>query len=439
MVIGQFNTYPHGGAFMAAHRIHQQLRADGVDSRFYYRYADRPAPHDDSCHRLEFSPPSTWWQSNPIAREASKRRRRRIHRSYDRHLAPRRDQVSGFTMAELPDPTSWNVRDLGLDVVHLHGVGHFLDYPSFFQSIPRGMPIVWTLHDMFPFTGGCHYSAGCTRFQQKCGACPILAEPGLGDASQQAMIAKQRALRGHRLQVVAPSQWILEQAKKSPIWPASTCFFQVRYGLDLHQFSPRPKLQAKQSLGISPEKVLIGFGADNLADPRKGLAELGAAIRQLPPDPQLEFGLFGQGQLPPELLAGRRVHSFGFVSDPIQQSQIYSACDCVVLPSREDNQPSVGLESLACGTPLVGCRAGGIPEFVIPGATGLLVEPGNVQQLRDAVQWMWAHPEARRHMGERGRLMMLRDFEIVQQARQVRNVYLKALSEWDSSRSQRAA
>jgi glycosyltransferase involved in cell wall biosynthesis len=185
--------------------------------------------------------------------------------------------------------------------------------------------------------------------------------------------------------------------------------------------------------------VLIGFGADNIADERKGMLDLLTALDRLPPELEVEAIAFGAGKLPRIPEGIKRVHELGFISEPERQSLVYSACDFVVVPSREDNQPSVGLESLACGTPVVGTRAGGIPEYVQEGITGLLAGVGDQIGLAERIAWLAANPEARQVMGQRGRMMVQREFEITRQTGIYRQLYAASLAATNVNRSRRAA
>ncbi|MFN5320809.1 MAG: glycosyltransferase [Planctomycetota bacterium] len=439
MRIGQFNTHPHGGAFIAAARFHDELVAQGVDSRFYYRIAHRPAPEHGSYQPLSFASPSRWQKLNPWNKENEHLRRRRVHDLFDLHLSGRPVPGDNFTMAELADPTRLDWNGLGIDIVHLHWIAHLADYPSFFHSIPRGTPIFWTLHDMFPVTGGCHYSAGCSHFSSGCGDCPLVLNRHPDDVSAESFQAKRKALQGHRLQVIAPSQWLLDLARQSPIWPETTEFRLVRYGLDLQQFKPHGKAAARAALGLGSEALLIGFGADNLTDARKGLPDLLNALELLSPDLNVEAILFGSGKLEVLPASLKHVHQFGFVSDPERQALLYSACDLVIVPSREDNQPSVGLEALACGTPVVATRAGGIPEYVHHGVNGLLAEPADPQDLHRQIDWMLRHPDARQVMAQRGRMQVQREFEITRQTGLYRQLYAASLAGATASANRRRA
>jgi len=439
MRIGHFNTYPHGGAFIAAARFHEELLDQGLESSFFFRHSQRPAPSHPSYQELAFSGPSRWQKMNPWHKESEHLRRRRVHDLFDLHLSARPVPGDNFTMAEQAEPTRLNWSDLNLNVVHLHWIAHLADYPSFFQSIPRGTPVFWTLHDMFPLTGGCHYSAGCNRFKSGCGNCPLVVNCNPEDVSAESFEAKRKALRNHRMHVIAPSQWLLSLAQSSPLWPDNTEFTLVRYGLDLQQFKPHAKAAARSALGMDCKGMLVGFGADNIADERKGMLDLLHALDRLPSGLGVEAITFGSGKLSRIPKGIKRLHELGFIAEPERQALIYSACDFVIVPSREDNQPSVGLESLACGTPVIGTRAGGIPEYVQEGITGLLADVGDQIGLAERIAWLAANPEARQVMGQRGRLMMQREFEITRQTGIYRQLYAASLAAPSVNRSRRAA
>jgi glycosyltransferase involved in cell wall biosynthesis len=136
--------------------------------------------------------------------------------------------------------------------------------------------------------------------------------------------------------------------------------------------------------------------------------------------------LFGAGEI--QDLAGLpRIHQMGYIDSIEMQRLIYSAVDIVVVPSREDNQPQVGLEAMACGTPVVGFHAGGIPDYVRHEQTGLLAKLGNETQLADQIIWLANHPLQRKQMGQRARQMMESEFELHQQTSKYLNLYRTVL------------
>ncbi len=440
MRIAHFNTFPHGGAATAAMRIHAGLkgfRSSVVSSQFWYRSNEREPIADPRFRPIEFVPPA----DGPVHRahsffshRATRQRQKQIYRLFDAHLANRPREMETFAMAELPESTVLNWPEIDADIAHLHWISFLADYPSFFDSIPRHVPLVWTLHDMNPLTGGCHYAGDCQLYRSGCGNCPQVIQPGSNDVSRHSFAAKQAALSKRINTVVAPSQWLLEAARSSSIWPETTSFHCIPYGLNLHPFRPVDKQLARRELGIETNGVLIGFGADDLNAPRKGICHLLNALRTVQGDsldaksdvPRVGGLLFGAGKVEhrdglPEL------HEMGFVDSIDRQRLIYSAADFVVVPSLEDNQPQVALEAMACGTPVIAFDAGGIPEIVRHGVTGLLAKRGRADDLADQVAWLSVRGGVREQLGHNARKMMESEFEVSRQSARYIELYQSIL------------
>lgn len=422
MKVAQFNTFPYGGAANAAMRIHRGLQQNRIDSRFYYHRNTKSPVADPSFHQIEFSPPKYGVFSGAIQKRVDRKREKEIYQLYNDHIAMRPPSQETFSMARLPEPTFLDWKSLDADIAHLHWISFFADYPSFFGSIPNSVPIVWTLHDMNAFTGGCHYTNGCTRFKFGCGTCPQVTNGCPTDVSRSTFKVKQAALRPKNIHVVTPSDWMRTQAMQSDIWPAQASFRTIRYGLDLDVFRPLDKQAARLELGIKSDAVLIAFGAEDVNNKRKGIQHLLPALANLKTNQNVECVMFGSGEI--ESTDGvPHIHQLGYVESETRQAQIYSAADIVVVPSREDNQPQVGLESMACGTPVVGFDAGGIPEYVRDGATGLIANHGDEAHLADRLSCLVDNQGARLNMGQQARLMMEREFEIKQQTQKYVEFY----------------
>ncbi len=420
MIIDHFCTFPHGGAGTAARRLHERLRDTGIDSRFNYWKDQTSQDLGQDYRRIEFVELKS---VNPLSRKLEKRRRRQICDRYDKHLATRPDNFELFTIPWTLERTKLKFSRELTDIVHLHWTAFFIDYPSFFASIPDAVPIVWSLHDMNPLTGGCHYSSGCSRFTVGCGNCPQISEPSPRDVSFEAFRDKQRSLRKKKIHVITPNQWLSQLAQHSRIFPNSTEFHVIRLGLDENVFKPTGKLEARQRLGIDSEKTLIAFGAEDIENYRKGFHHLLAALRDVHAQRPIECLVFGSGQLPSDRIGLPKFHDFGFIESDERQSLVYSAADMFVLPSREDNQPQTGLESMACGTPVVGFRAGGIPEYVIPHQSGLLAAMGNEHEMAEQIIWLIDHPSERIQISKTARQLITASFTAEQQSQNYINLY----------------
>lgn len=426
MRIAHFNTFPYGGAANAASRIHHPLVSTGVDSQFYFGLNDKQVATDATSHQVSFPDPRPGFLGTAISGKIQRRRQRRIHRLYDRHLADRSIDGETFSMAELSEPTRLDWASLNADVAHLHWISFFADYPTFFNSIPASIPLVWTLHDMNAFTGGCHYAGGCQRFESGCGHCPQVLHGDKTDVSRSSFRAKRKSLKNRQCHVVAPCHWLLDQARLSPVWPRSTTFQVIHYGLDLDRWKPLDKQMAREKLGIESDAILVGFGAEDIHNHRKGFQHLLGALRTTQSHSdhpsKIEGLFFGSGTIDQDSTLPA-MHHLGYVNQPERLQLIYSAADIFVVSSLEDNQPQTGLEAMACGTPVVGFRAGGIPEYVRDGTTGMTAPIGDEIQLARCMQQLADNRELRIQMGLNARRMMEEEFEFSRQTQRYIQLY----------------
>lgn len=420
--VSHFNTFPYGGAATASLRTHAKLIQQGVDSQYYWFRDERNGAHGPHINQVALTPPKTTFLKSLFGKKKQRQQQKEIYRLFDTHLQNRDPALETFSMARLPEPGAIPAHASNVDVVHLHWISFFADYPSFFGSIPHHVPIVWTLHDMNPFTGGCHYSGGCERFTSGCGRCPQIVSPGPQDVSVDSINAKQAALHGREIHVTAPSQWMLDLAKQSPVWPAGTTFTKIHLGFDLETFFPVGRAGARQELGIESDAVLVAFGADDLNSKRKGFHHLLAALRQLKTDSKVECLVFGGGEIPDDADLPP-IHHLGFIDSPDRQRLAYSASDLVVVPSREDNQPQVGLEAMACGVPVIAFDAGGIPEYVRDRETGCLVSLGDEASLAKKISGLCDLESFRTRLGDAALAMVQNEFELSCQTQTYHDLY----------------
>lgn len=314
------------------------------------------------------------------------------------------------------------------DVLQLHWVAGFLDYGAFFRWLPEKTRLVWTLHDMNAFTGGCHYDAGCGRFTQGCGACPALGSRQDEDLSAQVWRRKQKsleALPAGKLHIVTPSRWLAEQAKRSALlsrFPRSV----IPYGLDTDVFRPRDPHAERERLGIPLRSKVILFLADGVSDPRKGCDLLLQALAGITDSPDLFLLTLGRGE-PVEFRGFPHVH-LDAVADDSRLSSVYSAADVFVAPSLQDNLPNTVLESMACGTPVVAHSAGGIPEAVRQNETGFLVPSGDVAELGSAIRRVLENDSMRADMSRNCRRIATAEYAIDIQARRYVTLYTEIAS-----------
>lgn len=320
------------------------------------------------------------------------------------------------------------------DVINLHWVSEFLDYGAFFEWLPEELPVIWTLHDMSPFTGGCCYDLECGKFRQNCGTCPQLGSLDQSDFTHAAWKRKAKyygSLALERFHVVTPSSWLRNELKRSSLlsrFPDSV----IPYGLDLEAFRPRDRRIAREILGIPHDMRVLLFVSQDISTPRKGFPILAKALEGMQSDNIFLLSL-GIGHST-EVQRFPHLHIPSVNHDGLL-SLIYSAADVFVLPSLADNLPNTMLESMACGTPVVAFATGGIPEGVRPGVTGLLAKTGDAKELRSAILGLLGNEALRSEMAANCRKIALAEYSLKLQAERYTELYESMLT---SSKAKRA-
>jgi glycosyltransferase involved in cell wall biosynthesis len=406
MKIAVVNTYDvQGGAARAAARLHSALDAAGADATMLVAHKQG---QDDHVHVLE---PRSVCRALRVADDLGRRLA----------LLPyRKTRPDGYEAFQPDRPLLGRLLERQLpsvDLINLHWVAELLDFTSLPRLAMRA-PIVWTLHDMLPMTGGCHYDGGCDRYRQQCGACPQLGSTSTTDLSATIFARRRSAfaqIPAARLHFVAPSRWLADQVRGSPLCGR----FQVSvipYSLDLEVFAPSDRASARASLGLAQDRVAVLFVADDLSNRRKGMRLLLEALEGLR-DLSARLLLISVGRAALEVPAGLEYRHFPFVGDDRQLARIYSAADVLAIPSLQDNLPNTMVEAMACGTAVVGFATGGIPDLVRPGETGWLVPSGSIDGLRATLRRIAADPGAAHDMGRRARDLVLSECSPAVQAR----------------------
>ena len=404
-----------GGAGRAAHRLHSGLRRIGQDSAMFV--AERLS-HDPTVR--------AWMPSGDVAvHPGAGSPLARAPRSLARYLKSRPPGSEFFSddrhargvdqVAQLPEA----------DVVNLHWVARFIDHRVFFSTVPPCTPVVWTLHDMNAFTGGCHYDAGCGRYVQRCGACPQLGSDAAVDLSRHIWRRKHRSYEGieaGRLHVVTPSRWLAGEARRSTLlgrFPVSV----IPNAVDVEAFAPRDRRFARQVLGMHPDAEVVLFVADWADNRRKGLALLTEALAGLSHRSRLLLLSVGHDKSMAENPVRNARRHLGPVSNERLLSVVYSAADVFVIPSVQDNLPNTVLEAMACGTPVVGFSTGGVPDMVRPGHTGLLAPVGDGAALCQALDWLLQDEAGRSAMAANCRRIAVEEYALETQSRRYLELY----------------
>ena len=326
------------------------------------------------------------------------------------------------------------------DVLNLHWVTRFLAPSQIAGFLALGKPVVWTLHDQWPMTGGCHYPAGCRQFTSQCGDCPQLDEDPFKIVE---MIFRDKMdAYADRVAVVTPSQWMANEARASRVFRNSRIEV-IPNGLDLRAFSPRPKSQARAALGMPADAFVVLFACSSALESRKGadlLNEIAVSLGRMREfDPirksgRLRLLLFGWSTDGVTSRILREKH-LGFLNDDDGLAAAYSAADVLLHLASEDNLPNTVAEAMACGTPVIAFDAGGARELVADGETGRLIPAKDVDACVNALCDLIRNRESCATMGNRSRKRMEESFGDDLQARR----YLRLFEELIRNPAEKAA
>jgi len=278
------------------------------------------------------------------------------------------------------------------DIFHLHYVTQgFLSLNTIEKLLQTNKPMVWTLHDMWPFTGGCHYSGECKFYQWGCGNCKFLKSPSPNDLSAALFRKKEKIFQNKNITVVACSKWLAKIAKESLLFKGVK-IIDIPNPIDQTEFYSIDKKNAKKELGLKENKIYLLFAAGNIFDERKGIQYLIDALKLLSETPELikniELLVMGKSNINLNDYFPVPVNYFGQVSGIENLRRIYNAADSFLLPSVQDNLPNTIMESLACGTPVIAFKTGGVPEMIIHKETGFLAEERSAISLSDGIKWL---------------------------------------------------
>lgn len=268
------------------------------------------------------------------------------------------------------------------DLVHLHWVNSLVSTRAL-SKVKK--PVVWTLRDMWPFTGGCHQSLECDRFMKECGNCPQLGSTSERDLTRFVLRHKRKSLP-EDICIVGISRWISERARQSAVF-RSCKVTTISNNVDTELFSPLPKQLARQALGLDNDKKIVLVGALDIDSVYKGFDLFLDAIARLQNENvQIVFFGHAKGEIPVSL--GVPITSLGFLSDAISLRLAYSAADVFVAPSRADAFGKTLVEAMSCGTPVVCFDATGPKDIVEHRMSGYKAEPFSSLDLAQGIQWV---------------------------------------------------
>lgn len=394
MKILHINTHDRGGAFQAVYRLHQGLLDNQIDSKILVLY------HTDKENKLK-KVYSFFDELNVFLRYRYTFKYKKLYKKYAKLIAKKKEVQFTFTESAYNILAHRLVKEA--DIIHLHWVAHFLDYESFFRKINK--PVVWTLHDKNPLNGGFHYDIYFLEEYK------ILNQNIQKEKKEAYQFCKN-------LQVVCPSKWLHELAKNSELLGKYTHHY-IPYSLDTHIFSPHSKIEARKYFKLPLHKKIVLFVADAIGDVRKGLHYLLEALEKVENEDMI-LVTTGQGDVKNIDLIH---YELGFFTDDSQIAMAYNCADIFVIPSLEDNLPNTVLESMACGTPIIGFEVGGIKDMIQNEENGYLVEIKNSNQLAEKITYLLKNNTLRKQMSKNARKMAENYYQLNIQAQKYIELY----------------
>ena len=287
-------------------------------------------------------------------------------------------------------------------------------------------PLVWTLHDMWPLTGDCHYAMDCEGYQSICGPCPLMKFPYRYDLSRWIWKWKFRAWHNLPITFICPSNWMADNVRSSSLFN-NLRVEVIANGLDLQLFFPGNRALARKRLGLPVNKSLVLFSAMRAShNPFKGFLFIEALIAQLIGlgwEDRLELVILGSFTNQNQHHFRIPVHFLGHLKDDFSLSLVYNAVDVLLAPSIIDNLPNTITEALACGTPCVAFDVGGIKDQVKTEINGYLANPFHAEEMAYGIHKVIMDSNNWQRLSRNARQTAENHFDIKKQVKRISDIY----------------
>lgn len=371
-----------GGAAIAASRLMESLKNNGIKAKLLVR--DKQTDQVSVVH-VKHNWLSVWnfvWE-RVVIWKANRFKRKNL---FAVDIAN-----TGTDITSLPEFQQ-------ADIIHLHWINQgMLSLKNIRKILKSGKPVVWTMHDMWLFTGICHYAKQCTNYQNECHHCPFLYGKGKKDLSTRTFFRKKKIYQTAPITFVACSHWLEGIAKKSTLLAGQTVI-SIPNPINTNLFRPSDKKKAREKYNLPQDTLLILFGSMKIQDKRKGAVYLIKACEMLVKEhPELKEKLgvvvFGHQSASLEESIPFRVYPLEYVANEHDLPDVYNAVDLYVTPSLEDNLPNTIMEAMACGVPCVGFDVGGIPEMIDHLHNGYVAQYQSSEDLANGIHWTLTTPE----------------------------------------------
>lgn len=303
-----------------------------------------------------------------------------------------------FTIPFIGSDISEHPEVKSTDILHLHWInGGYISLKILSKLTELNKSIVWTLHDMWPFTGGCHYTGECRKFEFECGECPALKFKGKKDLSNKIFKQKDKIYMDKNINVVTCSKWLAEEAGSSRLFKDKNISV-IPNPIDTEIFKPHPQNESRNKLGIPLDKIVIMFSSFTVYEKRKGFELLKDSLNEIfnnQTELRDKINVIVLGSAGNEIISEIpfKVILPGRISDDKMISHYYSAADFFVAPSLQENLSNTVMESLSCGTPVVAFKIGGMPDMIEHKVNGYLVDRISTIGLANGIKWLFMSKE----------------------------------------------
>lgn len=365
-----------GGAARAAYRLHRALLEQGIDSKMLVQRKER--------HEQEIMRPSGIVDQLVYKLQAFMEERTLKFYGYSPSIPFSTNLISSHSMLR-------SIKEIDPDIIHLHWIGGGMLKIEDLSKIDK--PIVWSLHDMWAFTGGCHYDDECRLYRNSCGNCKVLGSRKEDDLSKKTLHRKEKTFsKISNMIIIGLSKWLANCAKESTLFKDKKVV-NLPNPIDTNRFQPFDQKKARELLNLPQKKKLIFFGAMNAtSDTRKGFKELNEALDKLNAT-DVELVVFGSNESNKVHNFEFKTHYLGSLVDDITLQVLYNAADILVVPSLQENLSNVIMESLSCGVPVVGFDIGGNSDMIEHKKNGYLAQPFSSDDLARGIEWVINHKD----------------------------------------------
>jgi glycosyltransferase involved in cell wall biosynthesis len=276
---------------------------------------------------------------------------------------------------------------LNADIVNLHNLHGSYFNPFALPGLTKTKPVVYTLHDMWSFTGHCAHSFDCDKWQTRCGNCPYLSiYPTLRrDTTKILWKIKKWIYKKSNFVIVTPSMWLRDKVKKSMLYDKEVRL--IYNGVDETIFHPMDKTEVRKKLGLPEDKTIITFSAHGgISSSWRSSNDIFEALRIIEHRNIMFLNLGSSEKLDEKIRGDIEWLSIPHIYDEAKMAEYFAASDILLYPTLADNCPLVVLEAMACGTPVIAFNTGGVPELVDHMKTGYVAEYKNPADLADGVE-----------------------------------------------------